>query len=667
MMGVAKALSDARRAGRGLDAWPGAMPGTLAEAYQVQADAQRAWGAPLGGVKVGRVLGEWAERLGVDRFTGPIGQNSICRVAAGEVAPFPVIVGGTALLECEVIAVLGADVPDLAGQAVQPDQARALVERLHIGIEIAGCPIANINALGPLASIACFGNNNGALLGPALTDWQVLDRQPVACVARIDGATVGQGDSSRLPGGIWAAVAFACTQAARYGQPLRAGDIICTGALTGMHPIAVGQRAEADFGPLGVVRCEARMGKLDILIVGGGHAGAQCAIALRQGGFAGSVAIVGREDEPPYERPPLSKDYFAREKTFDRLYIRPPSFWDEKDVRLILGTEVVALDSAAHVARLSDGQAVEYGRLVWAAGGDPRRLSCDGADLGHVHGVRNRADADALMALVDAGAQDFVVIGGGYIGLEAAAVLAKLGRKVTLLEAAPRVLARVAGPELSAFYEAEHRAHGVDLRTGVAVARLMGEGNVSGVELATGEVIRADAVIVGIGIIPAVAPLLVAGAAGANGVDVDEFCRTSLPDVFAIGDCAAFACDFAEGAVMRVESVQNANDQAGCVAKFILGEAKPYHAFPWFWSNQYDLRLQTAGLSVGYDHSVLRGDVAARSFSVAYLKDGRMIAIDCVNSVKDYVAGRKLIEAGARPDPVDLADAGVPLKELFKK
>jgi len=407
------------------------------------------------------------------------------------------------------------------------------------------------------------------------------------------------------------------------------------------------------------------MGKTDILIVGAGHAGAQCAIALRQGGFAGSVTLVGRESEPPYERPPLSKEYFARDKTFDRLYIRPPQFWGEKDINLILNTEVVAVDSAAHVATLSDGSALTYGKLVWATGGDPRRLPCEGGDLPGVYGVRTRADADALMAHADAGAQHFVVIGGGYIGLEAAAVLTKLGRKVTVLEAAPRVLARVAGPELSAFYEAEHRAHGVDLRTSVSVTRLLGEGAVSGVELATGEVIPAEVVIVGIGIIPAVGPLILAGAAGGNGVDVDDFCRTSLPDVYAVGDCAAFACDFAEGTVMRVESVQNANDQASCVAKDILGEAKPYHAFPWFWSNQYDLRLQTAGLSVGYDQTVVRGDVAARSFSVVYLKAGRVIALDCVNAVKDYVQGRKLVEAGAKPDIAALADSSIPLKELI--
>ena len=407
------------------------------------------------------------------------------------------------------------------------------------------------------------------------------------------------------------------------------------------------------------------MNAADVVIVGAGHAGAQAAIALRQNGFSGTVAMIGREPEPPYERPPLSKEYFAREKPFERLYIRPPAFWGEKSIDLRLGVEVTAVDPAAHLLTLSDGATLGYGQLIWATGGDPRRLSCKGAELAGVHAVRTRADCDQLMGEIDGGARNIAVIGGGYIGLEAAAVLTKLGCKVTLLEALPRVLARVAGPELSAFYEKEHRDHGVDLRTGVAVDGLEGTGRVTGVKLADGEVIPADAVIVGIGIVPAIGPLIAAGAAGGNGIDVDEFCRTNLPDVYAVGDCAAFACDYADGAVMRVESVQNANDQATCVAKAICGEAAPYHAFPWFWSNQYDLKLQTAGLSVGYDTTVVRGDPAARSFSVIYLKAGRMIAIDCVNMVKDYVQGRKLVEAQASPDPALLADAGAPLKDLM--
>ncbi|MBC2664647.1 oxidoreductase [Novosphingobium flavum] len=407
------------------------------------------------------------------------------------------------------------------------------------------------------------------------------------------------------------------------------------------------------------------MSGADVVIVGAGHAGAQAAIALRQNGFAGTITMIGREPEPPYERPPLSKEYFAREKTFERLYIRPPHFWGEKGVTLMLGTEVTSVDPLGKVLTLSDGETFTYGQLIWAAGGDPRRLSCKGAELAGVHAVRTRADCDQLMGEIDGGVKNIVVIGGGYIGLEAAAVLTKLGCHVTLLEALPRVLARVAGPELSAFYEKEHRDHGVDLRTGVAVESLEGDGRVRGVKLADGEVIPASAVIVGIGIVPAVAPLIAAGAAGGNGLDVDEFCRTSLPDVYAVGDCAAFACDYAGGAVMRVESVQNANDQATSVAKAICGEEKAYHAFPWFWSNQYDLRLQTAGLSVGYDQTVLRGDPATRSFSVIYLKHGKVIALDCVNMTKDYVQGRKLVEAGVAVDPAQLADASVPLKELM--
>ena len=260
---------------------------------------------------------------------------------------------------------------------------------------------------------------------------------------------------------------------------------------------------------------------------------------------------------------------------------------------------------------------------------------------------------------------NIVTIGGGYIGLEAAAVLTKLGCKVTLLEALPRILARVAGEELSAFYEKEHRDHGVDLRTSVVVDSFTGEGRVTGVKLGDGSVIPADAVIVGIGIVPAVAPLIAAGAEGSNGVAIDDHCRTSLPDVYAIGDCALFAAEYADDFVMRVESVQNANDQGTCVAKAICGDPQPYHAFPWFWSNQYDLRLQTAGLSVGFDATVVRGKPEDRSFSVVYLKAGRVIALDCVNAVKDYVQGRKLVEARVSPEIAKLADAEVPLKELM--
>jgi 3-phenylpropionate/trans-cinnamate dioxygenase ferredoxin reductase subunit len=401
----------------------------------------------------------------------------------------------------------------------------------------------------------------------------------------------------------------------------------------------------------------------DVLIVGGGHGGAQAAIALRTQGFAGSIAILGREDEPPYERPPLSKEYLAQEKPFERLYLRPREYWADKAVDLLLGREVTVVDPAARQVTCANGALLGYGELVWATGGDPRRLTCPGAELAGVHYVRTRADVDALMAELPRVSRA-VVIGGGYIGLEAAAVLTKLGKAVTLIEALPRVLARVAGEDLSHFYEAEHRAHGVDLRTGCGVEALLGEGRVAGVRLADGSEVAGDVVIVGIGIIPCVEPLLAAGAEGGNGVLVDGQCRTSLPHVFAIGDCAAHANQFAEGAVIRLESVQNANDQATVVAKVITGQDASYGATPWFWSNQYDLRLQTVGLSTGHDATVLRGDPATRSFSVVYLKQGQVIALDCVNCAKDYAQGRKLVEQRVVADPAALADPAIPLKEL---
>jgi len=322
------------------------------------------------------------------------------------------------------------------------------------------------------------------------------------------------------------------------------------------------------------------------------------------------------------------------------------------------------VDPAARTLQVSDGTTISYGKLVWATGGQPRRLTCSGHDLRGVHAVRSRADVDRLIAELPSVTR-VIVIGGGYIGLEAAAVLTKLGKPVTVLEAQDRVLARVAGEELSRFYEEEHRSHGVDLRTGVSIECIDEEaGAACGVRLADGSTIAGEMVIVGIGIVPAVAPLVTAGARSANGVWVDEFCRTSLDDVYALGDCAAHANRYADGAVIRLESVQNANDQAATVAKALMGEFEAYDAVPWFWSNQYDLKLQTIGLSTGFDATVVRGDRAARSFSIVYLRASRVIALDCVNSTKDYVQGRALVATGAVLSPTRLADASVPLKEM---
>ena len=405
--------------------------------------------------------------------------------------------------------------------------------------------------------------------------------------------------------------------------------------------------------------------KYDVLIVGAGHGGAQAALMLRQLKFEGTIGIVGEEPEIPYERPPLSKEYFAGQKEFERILIRPAAFWDDRKVDMHLNQCVVSVDPVAKLVTTAQGMTFHYGSLIWATGGAPRMLPSPGGALRGVQGVRTRADADA-MKLAAQSAEHIVVIGGGYIGLEAAAVLRKFDKPVVLLEALPRVLARVAGDTLSAFYEAEHRAHGVDLRTNVSVVALEGETHVTGVRLASGDVIPADLVIVGIGIIPAVGPLITAGAACSNGVLVDQHCETSLADVYAIGDCAAHANAFAEGATMRLESVQNANDQANTVVRAIMGDARPYHAVPWFWSNQYDLKLQTVGLSTGFDATVTRGDPATRSFAVIYLKAGRVIALDCVNAVRDYVQGKALVVQGTSASPAILADTDVPLKSLVQ-
>ena len=408
------------------------------------------------------------------------------------------------------------------------------------------------------------------------------------------------------------------------------------------------------------------MDRADIVIVGSGHGGAQAAIALRQAGHEAPIAILTRDRTPPYERPPLSKEYLAGEKPLERILIRPEAFWAERDITLRYATSVTEVDWMRHEVVTGDGTRVGYRKLIWAGGGDPRRLSCPGSDLDGIHTVRHRHDVDALRTDLDAGAKRAVVVGGGYIGLEAAAVLRRLGCEVTLLEMQPRLLGRVAGEILGDFFLDEHSKQGVDIRLETAVERVEGvDGRVTSVVTAAGETIPADIVIVGIGIVASVGPLIAAGASGSNGVDVDAFCRTTLDDIYAIGDCAAHANAYASGAVIRLESVQNAHDMAACAAKAIMGDKQPYGALPWFWSNQYDLKLQTVGLSLNHDAEVIRGSVKDRSFSVVYLREGRVIALDCVNRTRDYAQGRKLVEASAMVAPEMLADSDKPLKEML--
>jgi 3-phenylpropionate/trans-cinnamate dioxygenase ferredoxin reductase component len=398
------------------------------------------------------------------------------------------------------------------------------------------------------------------------------------------------------------------------------------------------------------------MTHFDVAIVGTGHGGAQAAIQLRQLGFAGSIGMIGRESELPYERPPLSKDYLAGEKEFERMLVRPPAFWAERGIEVLTAREVVRVDAEGRRLACADDDEIGYERLIWAAGGVPKLLACPGAERAHV--IRSRADVDRLRAALP-GSRRVAVIGGGYIGLETAAVLRKLGKEVVLVEALGRVLSRVAAEPLSRFFEARHRAEGVDVRLGAAVAAIEADA----VTLASGEAVSSDLVVAGIGIHAGAAPVLAAGAKGGDGILVDAFCRTSLAHVHAIGDCALHESRWAGGAAIRLESVQNAHDMAATAARDLCGQSRPYDAVPWFWSNQYDLRLQSVGLWLGHDEIVIRGDLASASFSLVYLKAGRVIALDCVNATRDYAQGRRLVEQGREIAPAALADTSRQLKE----
>lgn len=407
------------------------------------------------------------------------------------------------------------------------------------------------------------------------------------------------------------------------------------------------------------------MSNYDVIIVGTGHAGAQAAVALRQQGFTGSILMIGEELHLPYERPPLSKEYFSGEKTFERILLRPEQFWQDKKIDLKLGQRVIQIDAQSHRILTQQNYEYHYDKLIWATGGKPRRLSCEGAALEGIHYIRNREDVDRINQELDR-VQKCVIIGGGYIGLEAASALRKINRDVTLVEGQSRVLARVAGPIISDFYQQYHQEKGVEFYLGQGVDYLEGDqGRVHTVILANGTRIATDMVIVGIGLNPEVNVLVEAGAAFSNGIETDRRCRTSLVDIFAIGDCANHENFFADGQRIRLESVQNANDQAMIVTKEILDKGEDYAAVPWFWSNQYDLKLQTIGLSLGYDQEILRGEPALGSFSVIYLREGKIIAIDCVNRPADFIQGKAIIQQSIYIPIEQLSDHSQALKDMI--
>ena len=400
---------------------------------------------------------------------------------------------------------------------------------------------------------------------------------------------------------------------------------------------------------------------MSVAIIGAGQAAAQLIDSLRRRGHAGAITLVGDEGFP-YQRPPLSKKYLAGELGLDRLQLRQPRYFDEQRVELRLGRRATAIDRHAKQVQLVGGATLDYEHLIIATGSHPRRLKMPGADLAGVHYLRSLSDADHLRTEVHVG-QRAVIIGGGYIGLEVAATLRQLGMEVTVLEMADRVMNRVVAEPVSRYYEREHASHGVKIELDVGVLALQGDtnGRVCAVETNRGA-IAANLVVVGIGVLPTDALAQNAGLACDNGIVVDEYCRTSDQAIFAIGDCSNHPSAH-YGRRVRLESVDNAFEQANTVATNITGTPTKHDRVPWFWSDQYHHKLLIVGLADGHDQAILRGDQANHSFSVCYLRDGEFIAIDTVNMAKDQMAARKLIASRMRPDPNKLADISIALKD----
>jgi 3-phenylpropionate/trans-cinnamate dioxygenase ferredoxin reductase component len=400
-----------------------------------------------------------------------------------------------------------------------------------------------------------------------------------------------------------------------------------------------------------------------IVIVGGGQAGIQAVDTLRRRGFAGQLTLVGEEPWLPYQRPPLSKKYLAGALERERLSLRPAQFFAEHQVQAHLGRRVTDIAPHRHHVRLDDGLVLPYDALLLATGSRPRRLAVPGADLAGVHYLRTLADADRIRAECSPGRR-LLVIGGGYIGLEVAATARELGMDVTVLEMAERVMNRVACPEVSAFYEAEHARRGVQVRCRETLRALHGDGagRVRAAVSEQGREYPADLVIVGVGVVPADELAKAAGLECENGIVTDGQCRTSDTSIYAAGDCASHL-NRQYGRHLRLESVDNAFEQGATVALNLLGTPTPHDKVPWFWSDQYDLKLIIVGVAQAYDSVVMRGDPATRSFSACYLRGGELIAIDTVNNAKDQMAARRLIAAHARPDPDKLADPAVALRD----
>ena len=398
------------------------------------------------------------------------------------------------------------------------------------------------------------------------------------------------------------------------------------------------------------------------IIAGAGHAGGQTAISLRQAGYEGRIVVCGDEPVSPYQRPPLSKKYLSGELALERVFLRPDSFWSRNDIELRLGNAVREIDREGRTVRLEDGGSLAFTNLVIATGSRPRRLDAPGADLGNIFYLRTLADSDVIRSALVAGRR-LAVVGGGYIGLEIASTAKGLGLEVCVIEAADRILGRVTAPEMSAYYTSAHRARGVDIRLSASIAAFEGDGAVEAVDCGD-ETIPADVVVVGIGIVPDQELAASAGIRCDDGVVVDERCATSADHVYAVGDCTRHPNPVL-GRTLRLESVHNALEQARTAAANIAGTPTKYEQVPWFWSDQFDLKLQMVGMSQGYDTIVQRGSMDADDFAMFYLKDGVLIAVDAVNRPREFMACRKLVPERPRIDPAKLADESIPMKEMI--